>query len=665
MERTNGIAANHFVSLALLVSAWSGCARQTASTASLLAQAMPASSDATVNFSGLSASQASSYQLVFLSSSQSVPQGQCSGLSQIQIQKTSGRAVSSEFNVGILISSAQDPSLEIFSDAQCTQPISPLIVSAGTSSTSFYFKSSAQGPITITAAMDFNPAIAGSQTEELVASPSPSPTPSPSPSPSPTPKPSPSPSPTPTSSPRPSPSPTPSPSPSPSPSPTPSPTSASTPALVYANNLAAPGEPGNNFKIQYGGSMGTGTLADNLLTLRMTYPHGSTLASITDNKSSTYVLGTSTDSGSGGWVTAIYYVPGVAAGITQITIGFSASVADWHGSVMEYSGVATSSPLDGTCSNHGTEIACNAPITTTGSNDLVVSSMIGLGGSIYTNTLSTIAPGSSFFFDAADTQCSDADEEYIQASPGSVTPSFSVTGSSEAFNIVGVAFKSAMAGTRPAGMYILHEQHEQINGPTSTENVYFVSSGNLLVGATDIGEITSTVSIGGCSPSNNWTESTQGTYYPQFFYLTSSAAFSTNLHCTVTTTQVGEHAILVIYDIVGAAASPFDAVSPGTAASGTVLTNFPDITPDSQPGIAFAAEGTGFGPTTEVGTGGFIFDNTPYSGETDGGQLNNGDGWQHLFYSSTSQISFSWTQANSSSYMEAAAISFKAASSSP
>ena len=130
---------------------------------------------------------------------------------------------------------------------------------------------------------------------------------------------------------------------------------AQTPALVHSNNLSAlinATGPGNNFRIQYGGSMGMGTLGGNLLVLSMTYPHGSTVSSIVDNRSSTYTLGPIADSGTGGWVTAMYYAPGAVAGITQITVNFSSTVNDWHGSVREYSGVATSSPLDGTCTNN-------------------------------------------------------------------------------------------------------------------------------------------------------------------------------------------------------------------------------------------------------------------------------------------------------------------------
>lgn len=435
---------------------------------------------------------------------------------------------------------------------------------------------------------------------------------------------------------------------------------AQTPKLVYSDSLAAPGEPGNGFRIQYGGAMGTGSLSGNLITLRITAPHGSTVSSISDNLSDTYTLGVSVDSGSGGWVTAMYYLANAPAGITQISVTYSASVADWHGAVAEYSGVATTSPVDGTCSNQSTTIACSSAITTTGANDLIIATTIGLGSTIHTNALSTITPGGSFVFDAADTQCSDADEEYVQASAGSITPSFSVTGSSESFNIVAMAFKAAFTGTNPTGMYILHEQHLQTSNTSATQTSYFVSSGNLEVVSNELGPIENTISIGNCTPSNTWSSQSSGTYWPVFYYLTSNATFSTSLHCTVTQGSPGAYAILVAYDIVGAAPSPFDTLGSPGQGSGATVTN--TITPNSSPGIAFAAEGTGTGPGTGLNGTGFVWDNTPYTGETDGGQLNNGDGWAHYFYNSTSQITFSWNQANAGSYMENSAIAFDAAS---
>jgi hypothetical protein len=443
---------------------------------------------------------------------------------------------------------------------------------------------------------------------------------------------------------------------------------AQTPTLVHSKSLSTTGQNGNNFQLIYGGSMGTGTLAGNLLTLRMTYPHGSTVSSITDNKSSAYSLGASTDSGSGGWVTVIYYVAGAPAGITQITVNFSSSIADWHAALQEFSGVATSSPTDGTCSNNTATpatVQCTSPIVTTTSGDLVVATTMlvgGLGSTLCGNSASSIQPGLSFVLDDADPYCSDADEEFVQPAAGSLTASFTFAGVSNAFNIVAMAFKPAAAGTNPTGMYILHQETVQINEGGSSEPNYFVSSGNLLVASIDDGNTNSggnIVTIDTCIPANTWTKRTpSGFDGPQMFFIAGPAA-STNLHCTVHSGMSTDTTLIVVYDVVGAAASPEDVDAGYYSANGSVITP-PAITPTSAPGIAFGVENTGIGPTTAV-TPGFVFDNTPYSAETDAGRLNNGDGWQHVFYNSPAPLAFTWTQASSSSSMQTFAIAFKAA----
>jgi hypothetical protein len=443
---------------------------------------------------------------------------------------------------------------------------------------------------------------------------------------------------------------------------------AQTPKLVHSKSLSTTGEPGNNLKIQYGGSMGTGTLGSNLLTLRMTYPHGSTISSISDNKSSTYTLGVSADSAASGWESVLYYVPGAAAGITQITVNFSQSVADWHGAVEEYSGVATSSPGDGTCSSATTtpaNVQCSAAIVTGASGDLIVASTMlvgGLGGNLCGNTSTSIAPGGSFVLDAADPFCGDAEEEFVQSAAGSITPSFSVAGNSDAFNIVAMAFKaSAGTGTNPTGMYILHQQTVWINQGAPSQVYYFVSSGNLLVASVDDGNTNSggnIVTIDTCTPSNTWTKRTPtGFDAPQIFFVPSASA-STNMRCIVHSGMPSDTTLMVTYDIVGAASSPEDVDSPYYSSNGVTIGG-PSVTPSTQPGIAFAVENTGIGPSSGVAPG-FVYDNTPYGGETDSSRLNNGDGWQHVHYTSTSPLAFSWTQLNSSSTMNTFAIAFKA-----
>jgi len=435
--------------------------------------------------------------------------------------------------------------------------------------------------------------------------------------------------------------------------------------LVHSRSLSAPHESGNAFQITYGGSMGTGTLANNLLALRLTYPHGSTVSSIVDNLSDSYTLGVGTDSGAGGWVTALYYLAGTRAGIRQITVTFSAAVSDWNASLREYSGVATVSPGDGTCSNSATSVQCSSAITTTTPGDLIVAStsLASASNTLGYNALTSITPGSGFSLDSADTYIDYADEEEVQTTAGSNTPSFTMTGVSGIYNTVAMAFKAAGLGTNPTGMYILHQHHQELN-QVSSQVYYFPSSGNLLVASVDDGNDNSagnSVAVDTCTPSNTWTHRTPtGFDIPQILFVPLLSG-STGMFCTVHSGGPNHSTIVVSYDIVGAAAPPEDVDSIAFHGSGGTLTDAPDVTPTAQPGIAFAVSNTGVGPTTGVIGTGFIFDNTPYAGESDAGQLNNGDGWQHIFYTNTSQIAFGWTQANSIQFLQAFAITFKAA----
>ena len=404
----------------------------------------------------------------------------------------------------------------------------------------------------------------------------------------------------------------------------------------------------------------------------MTYPHGST-ASIVDNKGSNYILGASADSGA--WVTSDYYVPGSTAGITQITVSFPGTVNDWHGSVREYSGVATSSPLDGSCTNNAAApvtVQCSSPITTTASGDLILSSTMlvgGLGSNLCGSTSGSMAPGGSFVLDSADPFCSDAEEEFVQSSAGSITPSFAIGGNSSRFNIVAMAFKAASAGTKPTGMYILHQQKVFIDEQTTSQPNYFVSEGNLLVAAFETnnfnGGTGDVMSIGNCTPSNTWTKrvSNLNPYSPQILFVP-SANTSTNMLCTVTQQNPGSTTLMAVYDVVGAASSPEDVDSPGAQGQATTTTqNAPSLTPKAGPGIAFAAMNIGIGPETGVAPG-YVFDNTPFTGETDQSGMNNGDGWQHVFYTGTSPLNFTWS-INTGAWWYAFAVSFKAGAPAP
>jgi hypothetical protein len=93
------------------------------------------------------------------------------------------------------------------------------------------------------------------------------------------------------------------------------------------------------------------------------------------------------------------------------------------------------------------------------------------------------------------------------------------------------------------------------------------------------------------------------------------------------------------YDIAGATTSPFDLEADSQGANVGIESTLPApiIAPSTPNGVMFSVLNAGTGPDAAI-TPGAILDNTPYTGEQDAGQVNNGDAWQHVFYRSTAVI---------------------------
>jgi hypothetical protein len=125
---------------------------------------------------------------------------------------------------------------------------------------------------------------------------------------------------------------------------------------------------------------------------------GVTITSVTDSHSQTYTKAIGPISQAGGGVDVlqawIYYSANIAAGANTITVLFSAANNFPEIDILEYSGLATSSPLDVTGSAHGASGTSSVSVTTTNSNDIVVAGFFndgsgwnGTPGTGFTNRL--------------------------------------------------------------------------------------------------------------------------------------------------------------------------------------------------------------------------------------------------------------------------------------
>jgi len=409
------------------------------------------------------------------------------------------------------------------------------------------------------------------------------------------------------------------------------------------------------------------TGAGNALIIALSYPFaaGRTVA-VNDDKSNTWVLGATTPANpaSNQVVSRIYYALNVAAGTQKITVSFNAPLFGFQANVSEFYNVATASAADGSSGN----AASSAPavtagnLTTTGTGDLVYSYAFDTHN---TESITGFTAGSGFNLLSADVLLGSVSQYAVQTSPGSINPAVTVAGgSSNAFNAVALALRSAAAGTPPPpGIRIVHVYHAFDD--RAGVGLQFPSTGNLLVGNTAFSEQQVNISSMSSTPSNTWAK-LQHSNGPQMWYA-ANAATGPNLRITPTMLQY-PGVTFVFYDVAGAAASPYDSVAgtPFTWKSNTNnsdLLNLPVITPSTSGELIFAIMNNGVGPAIGMVGAGFTLDTITYGGEIDRDNFDNADGYAHYYSSTASSVSFGW-QMHSSELPEtslAMAVGFKRA----
>ena len=168
----------------------------------------------------------------------------------------------------------------------------------------------------------------------------------------------------------------------------------------------------------------------------------STVTSVTDTNGNGYTLAVGPTQQTGVQSLAIYIssnVVAAAANSNTVTVTFSAAVAFPDMRVLEYSGVDTVSPLDGTAGASGTGATSSAgPITTTTANDLLFAA----------NYLSSVTSGAGAGFTARVITNPDADiaEDQVVSAAGIYTATAPMSSGNWVMQIV--ALKAA--GSQPA-----------------------------------------------------------------------------------------------------------------------------------------------------------------------------------------------------------------------
>ena len=396
------------------------------------------------------------------------------------------------------------------------------------------------------------------------------------------------------------------------------------------------------------------SLSGNLLIVTVTTGTSNTIT-VTDDKSNTYV--TTGPSVTGNQFVKLFYVPNATAGVTKITASFSASQNFIQAVCSEFNNVATSTPADGTStgSNTGTSVATGA-IVTTGDGDLIYHVGWQDTGGATTSLTQGTSPWTFLTADIANSNIGALGVQYqVQTTHGSITPAFTMA-PSQHFDTVAIAFKNAPGGSGSspaAGIRVVNCYHATINGAVATPvKLQFPCTGNLLVAATLMIDAV-TLSLPTDGNSNTWAWAGSALSFTGSGQL--RIAYAAN--ATTSTTMTGPNFAfsgvntsgdtIVLYDVTGAATSPFDSTAGNPTSTGTDSTttahniNTASITPSTTNGLIISMVGvTNPGPVDTVSPGTIIACTS--SPEASSGDMDENNGFGIEYNSTTANRTYSY-----------------------
>jgi hypothetical protein len=253
------------------------------------------------------------------------------------------------------------------------------------------------------------------------------------------------------------------------------------------------------------------------------------------------------------------------------------------------------------------------------------------------------------------------------------------TGTSQPFTGCQVAFKAASAGTVPTQVFrIIHEGHFAFPASTTTRTVEMPSSGNLLIiswtaggdciasttGATACAAASPTATTGVADSGGNTWVATGANVGGAATTASSQIVFAGNATTAATETISISRFVnglggltqdtAVIYDVTGAATSPFDNDSGGqTSSQGSIVASLTTCSSCFSPGtvndlvIVNANWNFGTGSTATAPSGCFFDSAVTNFNDVNGPEpVDQNGGWCHYYTSSTSAISVTWTLPN-------------------
>jgi len=405
--------------------------------------------------------------------------------------------------------------------------------------------------------------------------------------------------------------------------------------------------------------------------------------SVSDDQGNTYSLGDAVSSPySRGAVPsrarhlAVFYALNARAGVVHITVSFAGGSADLVSAVAsEWYNIALTDALDGSSDSATTSATSTwaaGSLTTSVGGDLVY--QVAVDEDLA--RLASFTAGDSFALTSADLMAGTVTQYTVQRAPGVISPTVLV-GGADAYESVAIALQAAAAGTAPGpGIRIVHMYVGNSGQGATTVPLQAPSSGNLLVFTLtrDFDVPLTGIADGN---GNSYTEVpgspiTNGLGGIEWMFYAANAVTSSSMTLTLTfASPLPLGSGFIVYDIAGAAASPFDTsnTAMGTQTSdgfnGELTTV--SITPAGAGELVIARGDQDAGTIMDVVGPGFFFDNPTWDGQDEQGAggaaaeftLDSQAG--HYYTLDASPVTFVWTTTRPVAQWETIAAAFKGA----
>lgn len=202
-------------------------------------------------------------------------------------------------------------------------------------------------------------------------------------------------------------------------------------------------------------AFGSDNTAANLLLCLVTWDTagGRVISTVADSKTNTWTLAKFQDDTTNLQGCALYYAPNALAGPNTVTVTFNGSALFTGLIVAEYSGIATSSPVDGTPAGQTASGTTATDNVTSGNTTTSLAGSLILGVVVDTDGTATITGGTGLTKRGASQTSGLSLEDLVQGSAGAIAATWTRSVSGR-YAAITAAFKAATTAPLPRRLIV-------------------------------------------------------------------------------------------------------------------------------------------------------------------------------------------------------------------